>query len=79
MAMPSTIDLIASLRSARCPMCGEGKREAQTMCVRCYRKLPFAVQARLYHRVGNGYELAFAEAMAHLGVDTIFLPAKASA
>lgn len=74
--MPETTDLIVSLRSVRCPMCGNGKKPAQTMCYGCYKKLPRDLQQALYRRVGAGYEQAFADAMEHLGVDMIFMPSQ---
>ena len=43
-------------------LCGGGKQRGKSFCYRCFRLLPLGMQDRLYHRLGQGYEEAFAEA-----------------
>ena len=46
--------------------CGAGKARNQTFCTTCYFKLPREMRARLYKRMGHGYEEAVDEAKAYL-------------
>lgn len=45
------------------PGCNRGKRQGRTVCICCWNLLPRDVQIRLYNRIGEGYEEAYAEAM----------------
>jgi len=74
MSKTTTMDLIKSLRSTKCPSCSSRKKPHQTLCGGCYRLIPRAAQQALYNRVGEGYEEAFEAAMTHLGVDTPAIP-----
>jgi hypothetical protein len=58
--------LIESLNSAECPACHQRKKPRMTLCGGCYRALPKGTQARLYQRIGEGYEAAVAEALKFL-------------
>lgn len=62
-------DLVTSLRSNLCPACGGKKKPRNTLCGGCYFILAPSQRAALYHRVGEGYEEAFADAMKHLKIE----------
>jgi hypothetical protein len=67
-------DLISSLMSDLCPMCGKFKQPRHTMCGGCYRKLPGHLKRDLYKYVGEGYEEAVSESMNSLGVTDFIMP-----
>lgn len=67
-------DLAASLRSTTCPSCTGSKGERKSVCGCCWHELPAGIQRRLYKRIGEGYEQAFADAMDHLLVARPTLP-----
>lgn len=43
--------------------CGKPKVPRQTFCRSCYYRLPAAMRAALYRRMGEGYEEAYAAAV----------------
>lgn len=47
--------------------CGSRKGAGKSFCYRCYKRLPSSLQKRLYQLIGDGYELAYAEALKVLG------------
>ena len=53
---------IKELRSEEC-FCGRWKQSGYSFCYGCYRELPRDMQAALYRRMGEGYELAYEEAV----------------
>lgn len=59
-------DLVGELASTTC-RCGRTKRRRQTFCFACFHALPPPLRAALYRRIGEGYEEAYAAAVAHLG------------
>jgi hypothetical protein len=69
--------LIESLNSAECPACHQRKKPRMTLCGGCYRALPKGTQARLYQRIGEGYEAAVAEALKFLHRMPALAPAPA--
>ena len=71
---PPPADLIRSLESETCPACGDAKRRAQTLCYRCYKRLPRRMQHDLYRLLGDGYEEAVAAALAHLKAPEFIQP-----
>lgn len=60
-----TINLIRELAGDKC-RCGKAKRPKQTFCRSCYFSLPEPMRAALYDRIGEGYEQAYGNAVAHL-------------
>lgn len=74
-AVIASRDLIASLTSTLCPMCGGVKKRRQTMCLADYRRLSRRTQMALYDGVGDGYMEAVAQAMNELQVKVFRLPA----
>ena len=46
--------------------CGRAKKARQTFCSRCFFNLAPPLRAALYRRVGEGYEEAYAAAVAAL-------------
>ncbi len=54
--------LVAELQGTAC-RCGASKKAKQTFCRACYFALPKGQREALYHRVGNGYEAAYAAAI----------------
>jgi len=46
--------------------CGKTKRAGYAFCWYCYQDLPPNLQARLYDRIGRGYEEAYDEAFKEL-------------
>jgi hypothetical protein len=71
----TTRRLLESLKSERCPACGEGKFSRHTFCGRCYRRLSSQLKTRLYARIDSGYDRAVAAAMKHLGKKRFIMPA----
>lgn len=69
------IQLVESLQSTTCPMCGGTKKPKQTACLMCYSELPSHLKRRLYCRIGEGYEEAFADAAVALDVRHLSPPA----
>lgn len=55
------IKLIKELKGKDCK-CGAMKKEMQTFCKRCYFSLPPKMRDRLYDRIDEGYEAAYAAA-----------------
>jgi len=72
--VPTTRDLLRSLQSNLCPICGKLKIPRQTLCRPCYSRLGSRTKRALYARVGDGYEEAVHEAMIALGVLELQLP-----
>jgi hypothetical protein len=72
--VPTDKDLIVSLLSTMCPICGGVKPTGKSMCRHDYSKLPKALRDHLYHRVGAGYSEAVLAAMKELGVLRFILP-----
>lgn len=68
-------ELVESLRSHVCPVCGGGKSARMTMCRRDYKQLPRELQHALYSRVGAGYEEAMKDCMTHFGIEELVVPA----
>jgi predicted amidophosphoribosyltransferase len=70
-------NLLLSLASDVCPMCGEKKQHKHTLCGGCFSQLPPEMGRALYKRLGSGYAEAVRDAMLHLKC-TIFrlLPRK---
>ena len=62
------ISLVASLRGHVCPGCGRDKASHTTVCMDCFKALPYTIKTELYRSFGHGYEEAFAAAMRHLEV-----------
>lgn len=62
-------ELILELRRGTCH-CGRVKREKQTFCGGCYRRLPSLLRTQLYSRIGEGYEEAHARSIKHLGFNS---------
>lgn len=72
-----TIDkqlLVWSLASDLCPACGKHKMPRKSVCGACWYRLPRHTKRRLYLRIGQGYEYAFAMAMKSLGVEKPTMP-----
>jgi tRNA(Ile2) C34 agmatinyltransferase TiaS len=67
-------ELVASLKSTTCPACSMSKGKGKTLCGCCFYALPDVIQGRLYKRIGQGYEEAFAGAMRHLKVARPTMP-----
>lgn len=53
---------IFDLNSEVC-RCGAKKQSAHSFCSRCYFSLPGTMRQALYHRLGNGYEQAYVDAL----------------
>ncbi len=58
-------ELIDELNGTLC-QCGAGKAAKQTFCRKCYFSLPKLMRQALYRRIGNGYEAAYAAAIANM-------------
>jgi hypothetical protein len=67
-------EAILDLRSSTC-RCGATKSRMQSLCRRCYGRLPRRLQHALYDLVGNGYEEAYEAALVHLGLGVAAPPA----
>lgn len=61
-----TETLVRELAGTTC-RCGRVKRARMTFCGRCYHALPPPLRAALYRPIGEGYEDAYAAAVASLG------------
>ena len=61
-------ELLDELRGKTC-RCGRAKRPMQSFCWQCYSALSLPTQNALYRRFGNGYEEAYAAAVAELRGD----------
>ncbi|HEV8639407.1 MAG TPA: hypothetical protein VG370_34800 [Chloroflexota bacterium] len=61
----TTDGLIRELVGTVC-RCGRPKAHRQTFCKPCYFALPPPVRAALYRGIGEGYEEAYADAVAAL-------------
>ena len=70
----STRDLIVSLASDTCPVCGRPKEPRQTLCRSDYFRLPRPIRVALYDRIGDGYEEAIQRAFGRLGVTEFRMP-----
>lgn len=64
------IKLVRELQSKDC-RCGAMKKEMQTFCKRCYFSLPPKMRDRLYDRLGEGYEQAYAAAVKFLFEESV--------
>ena len=53
------------LKSNGC-FCGSHKKSMHAFCISCYKGLPKEIQKDLYLRIGDGYEEAYEDAVAHL-------------
>jgi hypothetical protein len=60
--------MMLELRGTVC-RCGRTKQMKQTFCPTCYLALPRAKRLALYSRFGEGYEEAYATAVAYLKGD----------
>ncbi len=60
-----THDLVAELKGTIC-RCGNGKPTMFTFCRKCYGALPRVMGLKLYKRIGEGYEEAYAAAVEFL-------------
>lgn len=60
-----TDTLVRELAGTTC-RCGRSKKARQTFCSRCYFALSPPLRAALYRQVGEGYEEAYAAAVAAL-------------
>ena len=74
LVLPPAIDLIRSLRSQVCPVCGYFKKSGISMCHFDYKRLSKSRQLALYDRIGEGYEEAIAEAFKALDAPHFILP-----
>lgn len=72
--MPTTRELIDSLRSKTCPACGGPKGERKTVCRGCFGKLDSSARDALYRPLGDGYAEAVDRAMRLLGADRFLMP-----
>jgi hypothetical protein len=61
-----TETLVRELAGPVC-RCGRPKSARRTFCSRCYYRLPPQLRSALYRRIGEGYEEAYAAAVAALG------------
>ena len=59
---------VKSLRSSDCPHCDGRKKEGQSFCYGCYKRLPEEMRKALYRRLGAGYEEAFEAAVKWLAL-----------
>jgi hypothetical protein len=64
----TTLLITRSFRSTTCPCCGRMKQSSNAFCYKCFKSLPPSLQQALYQRFGEGYEEAFAVALAALNV-----------
>jgi hypothetical protein len=67
-------ELIRSLRSTICPLCGGEKVVRQTLCKTHYYALPVAMRKALYAMLGSGYRESVIEAIRFLGKTEFILP-----
>jgi hypothetical protein len=58
---------VSILRSTTCLSCGGAKRKGWAFCYQCYGRLTPILQAKLYRKVGDGFESAYTRAAAWLG------------
>jgi hypothetical protein len=70
----TVLNLVKSLRSNTCPACGRWKKEDNTLCVECYRKLPKELQGRLYRKIEQGYDREVFAAFRFLNRHEFILP-----
>lgn len=70
----SAADLLRSLQSGICPICGKFKEHRHSLCADCFLALSQTARRRLYDRIGAGYEHAIAQAAQELGVIELTLP-----
>lgn len=68
------LNLVRSLKSTRCPACGQTKGGAKTFCYACFAKLAPDQQRALYQRLDDGYETALLRALRVLGARQFILP-----
>lgn len=61
-------ELVAELRGTTC-RCGADKKSRHTFCSTCYYVLTPTLRHRLYLRIGEGYESAYAEAATELDAE----------
>jgi len=54
-----------SLKSDKC-FCGRSKKSGHLFCKKCFYSLPGVMRIALYQLIGDGYELAYDEAVAWL-------------
>lgn len=59
-------EVIKGLLSTKCPGCDGRKAERKSVCRDCWNQLPIAMRAALYQGIGQGYELALANAVKRL-------------
>jgi hypothetical protein len=64
--MTDVADLLRELAGTTC-RCGRPKRGRQTFCLDCYVRLTPPRRRALYSLIGEGYEEAYADAVASLG------------
>ena len=57
--------LVSELAGEIC-RCGGKKQPKKTFCAKCYYRLPKELRGRLYQRMGDGYEVAYGQAVKYL-------------
>lgn len=65
MPLPTTRQLIKSLKSELCPVCAGKKKPRHTLCGKCYFKMPAELRNATYAPVGEGYAEAVQDAFIH--------------
>lgn len=70
----STEDALKSLRSMVCPACKLRKVEKQSLCYRCYKRLPSGCKKSLYKPLMGGYEEALDFSLECLGITVPYMP-----
>ncbi len=73
----TTLLITRSFRSTTCPCCGRVKQSSNAFCYKCFKSLSPSLQHALYLRFGEGYEGAFAAALASLKVTKPVIPEQA--
>lgn len=66
MSAAAKAEAIEGLLSTRCPGCDGRKAQRKSVCRQCWNQLPNAMRADLYQGIGQGYELALANAVKRL-------------
>ncbi len=66
--------LVASLKSSKCPACGQPKRQRHSLCYRCYKAVKPETASNLYTPIGSGYGDALKAAFDELQVTEPHFP-----
>jgi len=64
-AQRNTHFYLESLKSDKC-FCGRSKKPGHSFCSKCFYSLPGVMRIALYQLIGDGYELAYEEAVVWL-------------